>query len=133
MKRSIFKPILGGLIIGTALFFAPFMLLKFLFWMCIIGGIMRMIFWRRHSHWGGPRYYMAYADKVRNMSQEDYDALKTKMNKWQGHCGHYGQYNWHDDKDRYNCHDEKDRCGKDTSGKNTSEKENNEKETKTNL
>lgn len=114
MKRSIFKPIVGGLIIGTALFFAPFMLLKFLFWLCIIGGIMRLIFWRRHNYWGGPRYYMAYADKVRSMSEEDYAALKNKMNKWDSYCC----YNR-----RYGCHDEKEMC----------EKETNEKETKTNL
>ncbi len=127
MKHSIFKPIVGGLIIGTALFFAPFMLLKFIFWMIIIGGIMRLIFRRRHSHWGGPRYSMVYADKVRNMSQEDYDAFKTKMNRWQGQCGYYGGYNCYNDKDRYNCYDEKNQCGKDTC-----EKENTEKETKTN-
>ena len=105
MKRSIFKPILGGIIIGAALFFAPFLLLKFIFWMCIIGAILRLIFWRRHSYWGGPHPYTAYADKVRNMSQEDYDAFKTKMNRWQGGCGYYS---------RHNCYAEKDICEKET-------------------
>ncbi len=85
---------------------------------------MRLIFWRRYSYWGGPHSYMAYADKVRNMSQEDYDAFKTKMNRWQGGCGHYG---------RYNCYHEKDGCDRDRNGKDTCEKETNDKEIKTNL
>lgn len=90
MNRGIIKSVVGGVLIGTALFFAPFLLLKTMLFFFIIGGIIRMMFWRRMYHWGRPQMYMAMADKVRNMSEEEYAELKNKMNNWHGHCYHNG-------------------------------------------
>lgn len=93
MNRSIFKPILGGLFIGAAVFFAPFALLKLMFFFFIIGGIFRMLFWRRMYHYGRMNYYMVSAEKIRSMSEEEYTAFKSKMNNWQGNgCCHHKGY-----------------------------------------
>ena len=56
---------------------------------------MRMIFWRRFMRHGAPRYYMAFADKIRGMSEEDYNAYKSKMDKWNDHCCHNGMHHCH--------------------------------------
>lgn len=95
MNRGIIKSVVGGAIIGTALFFAPFFVLKTMLFFFIIGGIIRMIFWRRMMYWWRPQMYMAMADKVRNMSEEEYADLKNKMNHWNGNCYHNGCYTYH--------------------------------------
>ncbi len=93
MRRSIFRPIIFGLLFGAAVFFAPFMILHLLFWIFLIGGIIRLAFWGRWRRWGGGSYYVAYADKMRSMSEEEYKAYKEKMGKYEDHCcGHRG---WH--------------------------------------
>lgn len=86
MNKGIIKSIMGGLFIGAAVFFAPFLILKAMLFFFIIGGIIRMIFWRRMYHLGRPQMYMAMADRVRNMSEEEYTEMKNKMNQWQSHC-----------------------------------------------
>ena len=75
MKKSIVKPIVVGILIGALAFFAPLFILFFL----IIAVIMKLFFWRRH----GKGYYkerrIAFTDKIRNMSEEEYSDFKTKM------------------------------------------------------
>jgi hypothetical protein len=95
MNRGIIKAVMGGLFIGAAVFFAPFLLLKTMLFFFIIGGIIRMLFWRRMYHWGRPHMYMAMADKVRHMSEEEYTEMKNKMNNWQGHCHTNGCHNYY--------------------------------------
>lgn len=90
MNRGIIKSVIGGALIGAAAFFAPFLLIKTVLFFFIIGAIFRMIFWRRMYHWGRPHMYMAMADKVRNMSEEEYAELKNKINNWNSHCCHNG-------------------------------------------
>ena len=107
MKRSLFKPIIGGILIGAAAFFAPFFLLKALLFFFIIGAIFRMFMWRRYYH-GGPRYYMAHVDKIRTMSAEEYSSFKEKINKWDNHCG-YGRWN-NCGYDKYNCDYDNKNC-----------------------
>jgi hypothetical protein len=90
MKRSVFKPIIAGILIGAAIYFVPFFALKTLFFILIIGAIFRMFSWRRY-HWRS-HYYVAYADKIRSMSEEEYNEFKNKMNRWnQDYCcnSHY--------------------------------------------
>lgn len=88
MNRGIIKSVIGGALIGAALFFAPFFILKTMLFFFFIGAIFRMLFWRRMYHWGKPRMYMAMADKVRNMSEEEYTELKSKMSNWEHNCYH---------------------------------------------
>ncbi len=90
MKRSIFKSILVGALFGAAVYFIPFFLFKALFFFLIIGFIFRMIWWRGFR-WGHRYHYQVQmADKIRSMSEDEYNALKNKMNDWN---------NW----DHYNC------------------------------
>ena len=83
MNTQIIKPILGGLIIGAALFFMPFFVLKVLVFLLIIGLLFRLFGWRRGwRHYRGP-YGWAFADKIRNMSDEDYEHFKVN---WSSRC-----------------------------------------------
>ncbi len=82
MNVQILKPILGGLIIGAALFFAPFFVLKVLAVLLLIGLLFRF-FGRRHYR--GPGGW-AYADKIRTMSDEEYLEFKSR---WGRRCGRH--------------------------------------------
>ncbi len=73
------KTILVGAAIGTALFFMPFFVLKVLIFVLIIGMLFRLFGRRR---WGGPAGW-AYADKIRQMSDEDYTQFKERFGS---HC-----------------------------------------------
>lgn len=95
MTKQIFKSILIGLLMGAAFFVMPFFLLKFFLFFLIIGAIMRLLWGgkrRGRGGWGG--YQFAFADKIRNMNDEEYNSFKTKMqNRHYGHhqygCGGY--------------------------------------------
>jgi len=120
MKRSVLKPILFGVLFGAAAFFAPFFLLKAVFFFLIIGAIWRLFWWRRG--WHGYHYQMVMADKIRSMSEEEYNEMKKKFNDCNQHyynrgCGSYYQH-------RYGCYEDKD-CYTDpskTENKGTEEK-----------
>ena len=86
MKRSIFKPVLFGVLFGAAAFFAPFFLLKVLLAIMIISFICRMFWWRSWPH-NRMQYRFAYADKLRGMSDEEYAAFKSKAGNYNC-CGH---------------------------------------------
>jgi len=79
MKRSIYKPILFGVLIGTAAFFVPFLLLKVMLFFLIIGFICKL-FWRRRGGWHHGYHNIAFADKLRGMTDEQYAEFKNKFN-----------------------------------------------------
>ncbi len=84
MKRSIFKPILAGILIGAALFFIPFFLLRVLIVFLIIGGLFRLFGGRGFRGRYNRGFHPAFADKIRNMSDdEEYNQYKQNM----GSCG----------------------------------------------
>ena len=86
MNRQIIKPIIGGLLLGTALFLVPFFVLKVLIFFLVIGLLFRLFGRRRHrGPWG-----WALADKIRTMSEEEYNDYKTKWRR--GGChGYYSK------------------------------------------
>lgn len=86
MNRSIIKAIIFGSLFGAAVFFAPFLILKFILFFFLIGGLIRLFFWGRGRRWGGGSYYVAYANKMRSMSEEEYAAYKEKISKYNHHC-----------------------------------------------
>lgn len=88
MNRSIFKPIVFGVLFGTAAFFVPFLILKMFFFFMIMGLVIRLFWWNGRSHYR-LRYHMAYADKIRNMSDEEYAAFKNKAGR-NDYCHHHG-------------------------------------------
>ncbi len=82
MKKSIFKPIIAGALLGSFVFFTgPLLLiiliLKFIF---TPFGMGRMRFGNQFTGFGRmgmPPF--AFADKIRNMSDEDYKHFQDKM------------------------------------------------------
>lgn len=81
MKKSILKQIVGGILLGTFVFFTGpllfiILLLKFIFTpfgMARYGGN----FGRSNMAFGGRGF--AFADKIRTMNDEEYAAFKTNF------------------------------------------------------
>ncbi len=78
---KIIKAIIAGGLIGAAFFFVPFIIMRVLFFLIIIGFIFRMVGGSRR--WGrrggfpfGGRNQFALADYVRGMSDEEYNRFK---------------------------------------------------------
>ncbi|MFT3748323.1 MAG: hypothetical protein QM768_08410 [Agriterribacter sp.] len=78
MNRSIVKPIVVGALIGAALFFIPFFVLRVITFFLIAGLIFRLFAGRRRRfgrHFNEQRF--AFVDHIRNMSDEEYQAFKS--------------------------------------------------------
>ena len=83
MNKNVLKPIIGGMVLGSFVFFTGpllliVLLLKFIF---TPFGMGRM----RHTRFGSPMGFnpqmrFAMADKIRNMSDDEFASLKEKMN-----------------------------------------------------
>ncbi len=82
MTKQILKPVLIGVLVGTALFVLPFFVLRTLVLLLIIGGLFRLIV-GRWSGWRGYRgnggFHPALADTIRSMSEEEYQAFRQKF------------------------------------------------------
>jgi hypothetical protein len=85
MNIKILKPIAIGALIGAVLYSAPFFLFRGLFFFLVIGFIIRYFFWDRRG-WSS-RWYRhddinpAFADTIRRMSDEEYEAFKKKFDQ----------------------------------------------------
>jgi hypothetical protein len=83
MTKQLIKPILIGILAGAALFVMPFFLLRVLLFFLIIGALFRLFRgsryrgWRRNYFGGG--FHPAFADTIRNMSEEEYSAFRQKF------------------------------------------------------
>ncbi len=91
MAKQIFSTILIGILLGVVIFMAPFFLLKIFIFFLLIGAICRLWWGGRRGGWKGRGwggYHYAYADKIRNMNEEEYKAFKEKMDSSCG--GYYG-------------------------------------------
>lgn len=87
MNKSIVKPIVAGILLGAAAFFMPFFLLRTILFFGVIGILFRLFIGRRmRAGFGGRAFQPAFADKIRNMSDEEYAAFKSRF---QGNCGHH--------------------------------------------
>lgn len=78
---KIIKAMIAGGLFGAAFFFIPFIIMRVLFFLLIIGFIFRMV--GRGRRWGrrgsfpfGGRNQFALADYVRGMSDEEYSRFK---------------------------------------------------------
>lgn len=78
MIKSIFKSILAGVLFGALVFFAFRVVIIFL----LIGAIMKLMGGGNRRHRFMP-HRMAFADNIRNMSEEEYQSYKTNFGK---HC-----------------------------------------------
>lgn len=78
MNTTYLKLIIGGILLGTAVYFVPFFFLKVIGFFLIFGLIAWLFKGRRRHH------YMAWADHVRNMSDDEFKTWKEKGGR---HCG----------------------------------------------
>lgn len=76
MKKSIFKTIVAGIILGAGIFYLPFFLLRLFLVFLIIGTFFRFFIGRRF----GRRFNPAFTDRIRNMNDEEYKSFKEKFN-----------------------------------------------------
>lgn len=88
----ILKSILAGLLLGAALFMLPFFLLRLAVFFLLMGAFFRLVRGPRRGPWAfgkpgrgfGQRGF-AFADRIRQMSDEEYNAFKQQR------CGHWGR------------------------------------------
>lgn len=83
MNNQIFKTILFGALVGAAIFAAPFFALKVFIFFLIVGFFIRIFRGRSYYHrrgWRGP-WGWAYADKIRAMSDQEYQEFKEKFGR----------------------------------------------------
>jgi hypothetical protein len=89
MTKSVLKPIIGGALFGTFVFFTGpllfiVLLLKFIF---TPFGMGRARFGSRFSPMGMGMPPFAFAEKIRAMNDEEFSAMKEKMqNRFGGRC-----------------------------------------------
>ena len=95
MYNPSLKPVVVGIGIGLLLIAIPFFLIKALFLFLLVGVLFRFvarrIYWSRrmrasyagYGHRGHDRFGMAwhpaFADTIRNMSEEDYGTFRQKL------------------------------------------------------
>ena len=92
MNNTLVKSILAGLLIGVAIFIMPFFLLRLAVFLLIISALFRLFGggrFRRRNGWRGRGFgYMpAFADRIRQMSDEEYNQFKQRHAN--GHRGNY--------------------------------------------
>lgn len=85
MSNQIIKTIVFGVVLGAALFWVPFFALKVLVFFLLFGFFFRFFGRRRYY---GPTGW-AFADKIRNMSEEEYSSFKENVH---GRCGRGWKY-----------------------------------------
>lgn len=84
MNQSIFRPIVFGILFGAFAFFMPFFLFHVFFFFLIAGLFFGFFGRRRFYGRGGGMGGWAFADKIRNMSDEEYATFKEKVRSHRG-------------------------------------------------
>ncbi len=89
MTKQILKPALIGILIGAALYAMPFFLFRGFFFFLLIWFLFRFFFWGRwgrpYRGWGWHRdsgIHPAFADTIRHMNDEEYEAFKRKFDRY---------------------------------------------------
>ncbi|MVM32674.1 hypothetical protein GO755_21715 [Spirosoma sp. HMF4905] len=93
MNNNLVRSIAAGLLLGLALFIMPFFLIRLVVFFLIVGALFRLFGGRRfrRSGWGSGRgygYMPAFADRIRHMSDEEYNQFKQRFERG-GRCGDY--------------------------------------------
>ena len=81
---KILKLIITGLIAGAALFFMPFFILRIAIAVFLIASLLKLFGWRRFGSNKFGNAGFAYADKIRNMSEEEFNSFKQNN---RNNCG----------------------------------------------
>ncbi|MDI1233306.1 MAG: hypothetical protein PSX81_03380 [bacterium] len=82
--KQFFKTVLAGFLAGVALFILPFFLVRVFVFFLLVGAIFKLMGGRRR----GMHYRYAFAQKFRNMSEDDRNAF---MQKHGNRCGYYNE------------------------------------------
>lgn len=82
MATTLLKSILIGTLMGAMIFFAP----GFIIGLVITFLIFRLMIGRRMRGGRYTEYRLAFADKVRSMSDEEYEQFKSNVHTHHRHC-----------------------------------------------
>jgi len=82
MTKTILKSALFGALFGALLFFAPGLMLT----MVIVSFIIKLVIRRKMRSGKFQAYRIAWADKIRSMSDEEYAQFKTNVNSRKCHA-----------------------------------------------
>lgn len=90
----VLKSILAGALLGAALFLLPFFLIRVFIFILIVGALFRLFGGGRFGrgwgrHWGYGGSIPAFADRIRQMSDEEYTEFKNGFRQ-SGYCGTKG-------------------------------------------
>ncbi len=98
MNRHILKPVLAGLLMGGALYFMPFFVVRVVLFVLIAGLLIRLFTRHRSGRFGHYRAMrLQYADSIRNMSDKEYALFKERISSYG--CGVYKNVNTKNEKD----------------------------------
>ena len=80
MNNPLLKSILAGLLLGLALFVMPFFLIRLALFILIVGALFRLFGAGRFRRgWGhGYGHMPAFADRIRQMSDDEYTEFKQR-------------------------------------------------------
>jgi len=84
MKRT-FRTILAGILFGMVLFFMPFIIIQAMIFALVLYVFFRFFVRRRirNAHFG--KFNYAFADDIRQMSDEEYEAFKQQRTMHNSH------------------------------------------------
>ena len=82
MATTLLKSILVGALMGAMIFFAP----GFIIGLFLTFLIFRLMIGRRMRGGRTGEYRLAFADKVRSMSDEEYEQFKSNVHAHHRHC-----------------------------------------------
>lgn len=77
MNLHIIKPIAGGILLGAAIFYMPFFVLRVAVFFLILGIVLRLFVGRRRFGVHLMNRRIAFADRIRNMNEEEYKRFKA--------------------------------------------------------
>lgn len=84
MKRT-FRTILAGILFGTVLFFMPFMIIQAIILAFVMYAFFRLFIRRRIRNAHFSKFNYAFADDIRQMSEEEYQAFKQDRSMHNSH------------------------------------------------
>lgn len=86
MTKQILRIVLAGILAGAALFMMPFLLVRILVFILLIGAIVKLLGGRRHRFRRGRHYIIAA--KINNMTEEERTFFRQKI---EHRCGHFNR------------------------------------------
>jgi hypothetical protein len=79
MRSQIIRPIIAGILLGAALYFMPFFLLRIVLIILVITFIWRLFTGGRFSRRYNRGFHPAFADHIRSMTEEQYKAFRQSL------------------------------------------------------